>query len=86
MVVAGVNGQTLSADRAEAADALAVSGDYLLEGVADEAAKACFEDCELLEQFREIQKLPDEDKALVKSFFGAFLFKKKVQGLSTRWR
>jgi hypothetical protein len=66
------------------ADALAVTGDYLLEGVTDEAAKARFEDRELLEQFQEVQKLPDEDKALVKPFLGAFLFKRKVQGLSAR--
>jgi len=66
------------------AEALAVTGDYLLEGVTDEAAKARFEDRELLEQFQEVQKLPDEDKALVKSFLGAFLFKRKVQGLSAR--
>lgn len=66
------------------ANALAVTGDYLLEGVTDEAAKARFEDRELLEQFQEVQKLPDEDKALVKSFLGAFLFKRKVQGLSAR--
>ncbi len=66
------------------ADALAVTGDFLLEGVTDEAAKARFEDRELLEQFQEVQKLPDEDRALVKSFLRAFLFKRKVQGLSAR--
>jgi len=27
---------------------------------------------------------PEEDKALVKSFLGAFLFNKKVQGLRAR--
>ncbi|WP_258399149.1 helix-turn-helix domain-containing protein, partial [Lonsdalea populi] len=33
------------------ADALDVTGDYLLEGATDEAAKARFEDRELLRQF-----------------------------------
>lgn len=33
---------------------------------------------------QEVQKLPDEDKALVKSFLDAFLFKRKVEGMSLR--
>ena len=65
-------------------DALGVTGDYLLDGVTDEAAKARFEYRELLEQFQEVQRLPDEDKALVKAFLDALLFQRKVQGLSTR--
>ncbi|RAT19883.1 transcriptional regulator, partial [Lonsdalea populi] len=44
------------------ADALDVTGDYLLEGATDEAAKARFEDRELLRQFQEVEQLPDEDK------------------------
>jgi transcriptional regulator with XRE-family HTH domain len=66
------------------ADALGVSGDYLLEGATDQAAKARFEDRELLEQFQEVERLTDEDKALVKSFLDAFLFKRKVQSMSAR--
>lgn len=65
-------------------DALGVTGDYLLDGVTDEAAKARFEDRELLAQFQEVQRLPGEDKALVKSFLNALLFQRKVQGLSAR--
>jgi len=38
----------------------------------------------LLEQFQEVEKLPDQDKALVKSFLDAFLFKRKVQSMSAR--
>lgn len=66
------------------ADILGVSGDYLLEGSTDEAAKARFGDRELLEQFHEVQKLPDQDNALVKSFLEALLFQRKVQELSIR--
>ena len=66
------------------ADALGVSTDYLFEGASDTAAKARFEDRELLRQFQEVEKLPDEDKTLVKSFLDALLFKRKVEGLSAR--
>jgi transcriptional regulator with XRE-family HTH domain len=64
------------------ADALGVSTDYLIEGTSDEAAKARFEDRDLLRQFQEVERLPDSDKALVKSFLDAFLFRRKVEGLS----
>jgi transcriptional regulator with XRE-family HTH domain len=66
------------------ADALGVSGDYLLEGAVEEAARARFEDRELLQQFQEIEKLPEEDKAVVKRFLDAFLTKKQLQELAAR--
>ena len=66
------------------ADALGVSGDYLLEGAVEEAARAGFEDRELLQQFQEIEKLPEEDKAVVKRFLDAFLTKKQLQKLAAR--
>jgi transcriptional regulator with XRE-family HTH domain len=44
------------------ADALGVTSDYLLDGATHEAAKARFEDRELLKQFQEVEQLPDEDK------------------------
>jgi len=66
------------------ADALGVSGDYLLEGAVEEAARARFEDRELLQQFQEIEKLPEEDKVVVKRFLDAFLTKKQLQELAAR--
>jgi len=66
------------------ADALGVSGDYLLEGAVEEAAQARFEDRELLRQFQEVEKLPAEDKAVVKRFLEAFLTKKQLQELAAR--
>lgn len=66
------------------ANALGVSADYLIEGTRDEAAKARFEDRELLRQFQEVEKLTDEDKHLVKSFLDAFLFRRKVEGMAAR--
>jgi transcriptional regulator with XRE-family HTH domain len=66
------------------ADVLGVSGDYLLEGATDEAAKARFEDRELLRRFQEVQELPDRDKEIVKELLDAFLTKRHVQQLAAR--
>lgn len=66
------------------ADVLGVSGDYLLEGATDEAAKARFEDRELLRQFQEVEGLPDRDKEIVKELLEAFLTKRHVQQLAAR--
>jgi transcriptional regulator with XRE-family HTH domain len=63
-------------------DALGVSSDYLLEGITDEAAKARFQDRELLRQFQEVEHLPDEDKAVVKKLLDAFLVKKQLRALA----
>jgi transcriptional regulator with XRE-family HTH domain len=63
------------------ADALGVTSDYLLDGAASEAAKARFEDRELLKQFQEVEQLPDEDKNVVKKLLDAFLTKKQLQAL-----
>lgn len=64
------------------ADALDVSSDYLLEGASDDAAKAKFEDRELLRQFQEVEQLPEEDKKVVKTLLDAFLIKKHLQTLT----
>lgn len=64
------------------ADALGVTSDYLLEGATDEAAKAKFEDRELLKQFQEVEQLPEEDKTVVKKLLDAFLTKKHLQALA----
>jgi len=66
------------------ADTLGVSCDYLLEGTAEEAATARFEDRELLRQFQEVEKLPDEDKDVIKRLLDAFLTKKRLQELAAR--
>jgi len=64
------------------ADTLDVSSDYLLEGSTEEAAKAKFEDRELLRQFQEVEHLPEEDKTVVKKLLDAFLTKKHLQSLA----
>jgi len=66
------------------ADALGVSADYLVDGSTEEAAKAHFKDRELLRQFQEVERLPDDDKTLVKKFLDAFLTKQQLQELAAR--
>jgi len=63
-------------------EALDVSGDYLLSGATQTAAKAKFEDLELMRMFQETQELSESDKDTVKSFLGAFLFKRRVQSMA----
>ncbi len=63
------------------ADALGVTSDSLLEG-ATAAAKAKFEDRELLKQLQEVERLPEEDKNVVKKLLDAFLTKKHLQALA----
>ncbi len=63
-------------------EALDVSSDYLLEGSTEDAAKAKFEDRELLRQFQEVEHLPEEDKTVVKKLLDAFLTKKQLQSLA----
>ena len=64
------------------ADALGVTSDYLLEGAADDAAKARFADRELLKQFQQVEQLSDADKSVVKTLLDAFLTKKQLQALA----
>ena len=63
-------------------DALGVTSDYLFDGATDEAAKARFEDRELLKQFQEVERLSDEDKNVIKKLLDAFLTKKQLQVLA----
>lgn len=64
------------------AEALDTSTDYLMEGTTEEAARARFEDRELLRQFQEVEDLPDDDKAVVKKLLDAFITKKHIQRLA----
>ena len=52
-----------------------------MEGAATQAAKARFEDHELLQQFQAVEKLPEDDKHVVKRLLDAFLMKKQLQAL-----
>lgn len=69
-----------SADKLKAlADALGVTGDYLLNGSGEQFTKVRFEDQELSRMFQEIEQLPDDKKKTVKEFLDAFIFREKVK-------
>jgi transcriptional regulator with XRE-family HTH domain len=64
------------------AEALGVLPGYLLDGSQQQAVAANIEDFELAQQFQQLSKLPQEDKAIIKSVVNAFLFQRHVQSLS----
>ena len=61
------------------AEELGVSSDYLLEGTPDQAAKARFEDRDLLRLFQEVQQLDDHDKDVAKTLLDALVAKRRIQ-------
>lgn len=66
------------------AEALGVTRDYLLTGEGlDEHFFDGLEDRHLFRQFKEVERLPDKDKEIVKELIDAFLFKRKIKDLAT---
>jgi len=51
-------------------------------GSSDDMANANLTDEELLNQFKQIEKLPENDISVIKVFLDAFLTKKKIQQLA----
>lgn len=64
---------------AKLANVLEVSTDYLMNGTSDDLAESSLTDKELLNQFKKIEKLPENKKHLVKEFLDAFLFKHNIK-------
>ncbi len=64
------------------ADGLGVSSDYLMSGTVEEAARAHFEDRELLNQFKEVDRLSDDKKQFIKRVIDALLVKEKIRNLA----
>lgn len=63
------------------ADALNVSPDFLIYGNVDEKAKAKLTDPELINQFKAIEEMDEDDRNVVKKLIDAFITKKRVQKL-----
>jgi transcriptional regulator with XRE-family HTH domain len=61
------------------ADALGVSPDFLIYGASDEKAKAKLSDADLINQFKAIEDLDEEDRNVVKKLIDAFITKKQLQ-------
>lgn len=66
------------------ANALGVTTDYLMDGTTTEIASARLADRELIQCFQEVERLPDEDKAIVKKLLDAFLAMHQLKGYAKR--
>jgi transcriptional regulator with XRE-family HTH domain len=68
---------------AKLANALGVSSDFLTNGSTDELAENTLNDKELLNQFKAVEKMSDNDKNIVKTLIDAFITKRKIQQLAS---
>jgi len=64
------------------ADALGTTNDFLMNGSDNDIVAAQLTDKELLNQFKQVEKLGQEDKHLIKTFIDAFLTKRQIQKLA----
>lgn len=64
------------------ADALGTSVDFLLYGDKDSKVKAALSDNDLLEQFKAIEQMDEQDKRIIKTLIDAFLAKRQLQKLA----
>jgi transcriptional regulator with XRE-family HTH domain len=64
------------------ADALDTTVDYLINGDSDEKAKSALKDSELLQQFKAVEQMDDDDRNTIKKLIDAFITKRKIQQLA----
>lgn len=64
------------------ANALDTTTDFLIQGNSDDIVSAQLTDKELLNQFKQVEKLNKDDKYLIKTFIDAFLTKRQIQHLA----
>ena len=65
------------------AEALGVTTDYLIDGKANEVAKAKIEDKDLLNMFKEVDTFPEDEKSVIKKVLDAFITKRKLYALTS---
>ena len=65
------------------ADTLKVSANYLFDGKEENAIIADIEDKELLDTFKTAEKLPEEDKLVIKRIITALVNNQNIQGMQT---
>ena len=63
------------------ADALNTTTDYLMYGDTDEKAMSSLSDAELLQQFKAVDSMDNEDKMIIKKLIDAFITKSKLKQL-----
>ena len=63
------------------ADVLNTSVDFLINGNTSQKAQATLKDTDLLQQFKAVDLMPDEDKQVIKKLIDAFITKGKLKQL-----
>jgi transcriptional regulator with XRE-family HTH domain len=64
------------------ADVFGVSIDYLVNGSLEQKAESSLDDNELLQQFKEVEQMNEDDRSTIKKLIDAFITKRKVQKLA----
>ena len=64
------------------ADVFGVSIDFIVNGSLEQKAENSLDDNELLQQFKEVEQMNDDDRSTVKKLIDAFITKRKVQKLA----
>lgn len=65
------------------ADLFGASIDFLVNGTISQKAENSIEDSKLLQYFKEVEHMNEEDKAVVLKLIDAFITKRKVQKLAS---
>ena len=66
------------------ANALGVTADYIMDGATSDMASARLTDRELIQRFQDVERLPEEDKAVVKKLLDAFLAMHQLKSYANR--
>ena len=64
------------------ANALDTTIDYLINGDSDEKAKSTLKDAELLQQFKAVEQLSEDDRSVIKKVIGAFITQSKLKQIA----
>ena len=65
------------------ADALGTSSDFIMNGSSENIAGEKITDRELLNLFKSVEELGNEDKKMIKTFLDAIVTKRKIQNLAS---
>jgi transcriptional regulator with XRE-family HTH domain len=64
------------------ADALETTVDFLINGDTNEKAKSTLKDAELLQQFKAVEQMNDDDRNVIKKVIGAFITQSKLRQIA----
>jgi len=64
------------------AEALDTTVDFLINGDTNEKAKSTLKDAELLQQFRAVEQMNDDDRNVIKKVIGAFITQSKLRQIA----